>query len=230
MRVQDIMTNDPVTVAPDAPFKEVVERMVRREVSSLPVVDAQGSLVGLISEADLICKEAYGGTHRRAIALLAGVFSARDHHWVTKAEGSDAAAIMTRRPVVCRPHEDVRTAARRMVQRGVKHMPVVQAGTVIGIVSRHDVLKMFDRPDDEIATEVHSVLSQDANMPDDFHIRSSVHQGVVQLVGDVRYAWDVAIVVSKLREIPGVVGIDCRLRHRERNPQPPAEPWIFGRR
>ena len=63
MRVQDIMTNDPVTVTPDTSFKEIVERMVRHEVSSLPVVVAQASLVGLISEADLVCNEAYGGTH-----------------------------------------------------------------------------------------------------------------------------------------------------------------------
>jgi CBS domain-containing protein len=223
------MTNDPVTVTPDTPFKMIVERMVRHEVSSLPVVDAHGSLVGLISEADLICKEAYGGTRRRAVALLADVLSARDRHWVSKASGSDAAAIMTRRPVVCRPQEDVRTVARRMVERGVKHMPVVQAGTVVGILSRHDVLKMFDRPDGEIVTEVQRVLTRDTDMPDDFHIRSSVHHGVVSLVGDVRYAWDVPIVVSKVRQVPGVIEVYCRLHHREPNPQPPAEPWIFGR-
>jgi CBS domain-containing protein len=85
--VQDIMTNDPVTATPDTSFKEIVERMVRHEVSSVPVVDARGSLVGLISEADLICKEAYGGTHRRAVALLADALSAGDRHWVTKLRG-----------------------------------------------------------------------------------------------------------------------------------------------
>lgn len=71
MKVGDIMATDVVSVAPDTPFKEVVDRLLRAGVSSLPVVDAEGKLIGLITEADLISKEAYDGHRRRAVALLA---------------------------------------------------------------------------------------------------------------------------------------------------------------
>jgi CBS domain-containing protein len=236
VKVQDIMTRDPVTVTSDTTFKEIVERLVRSDVGSLPVVDAQGTLLGLVSEADLICTEAYGGTHRRALAVLADLLSARDHRWATKASGSTAGTIMSKKLIVCHPHEDVRAVARRMVERGVKHMPVVHADSLVGIVSRHDVLKMFDRPDDEIAKAVQEVLSEDANMPDNCQISSSVDRGVVTLTGDVRYEWDVPIVVSKIRDVPGVIEVDCRLRHREPNPHPhphpqsPFQPWTYDGR
>ena len=61
MRVAEIMSTGLITVAPDTPFKDVVERLVRSGVSSLLVVDGEGKLIGLISEADLMSKEAYGG-------------------------------------------------------------------------------------------------------------------------------------------------------------------------
>jgi CBS domain-containing protein len=232
VKVRDIMTKDVVSVTSDTVFKEIVERLVRHDVGSLPVVDAQGTLVGLVSEADLICKEVYGDVRRRPLAALADVLSARDRRWATKASGSTAGTIMSTKLVVCEPDEDIRTVARRMVEGGVKHMPVVQAGKLVGVVSRHDVLKTFDRPDAEIAAAVREILSDDPNMPEDCRVSSSVDQGVVTLAGDVRYGWDMPIVVSKVRDIPGVIQVDCRLRHREANPhpQPPVPPWVYGGR
>jgi CBS domain-containing protein len=226
MKVGDIMTKDPMLVAPDTPFKEVVERLVRSGVSSLPVVDSRGRLVGLITEADLISKEAYGG-RRRALGLLADVLSARDHHWVTKAAGSVAADVMTKTAIVCRRDDDVRSVARRMLERGVKRMPVVDAGVVVGMVSRHDILEMFDRPDGAIAADVRRVLHDDLNLPEDHHVRFSVRQGVVTLTGDVRYEWDGQIVVSMVRNVAGVIDVISHLHHRERSPRPYREPWMF---
>lgn len=230
MRVSDIMTTELVTVSPDTPFKEVVERLVRSEVSALPVVDAAGQLVGLITEADLISKEAYGSRRRRALALLADVVSVRDHRWVTKAGGSAAFDVMTRSVVFCRPDEDARMVARRMLERGVKRMPVVDDQGLVGIVSRRDILKMFDRPDESIAADVRSVLADVLTMPEDHHVRFSVDHGVVTLTGDVRYGWDEPIVVSVVREVTGVLDVVSHLQHREPNPRVPSQPPRFGAR
>ena len=228
MKVGDIMTADLVSVAPDTPFKEVVERLVRAEVSSLPVVDAGGKLVGLITEADLISKDAYQSRRHRALALLADVLAARDHRWVTKAAGAVAADVMTRNVTVCGPDDDVRSVARRMLEHGVKRMPVVEAGALVGIVSRHDILEIFDRADQAIAADVERVLANDLNMPEDHHIRFSVDQGIVTLTGDVRYGWDEPVVASMVRDVAGVIDLISHLHARKPNPRTSTQPWMFG--
>ena len=228
VKVGEVMTTDIVSVAPDTPFKEVVERLVDEDVGSVPVVDERGKLVGLITEADLICKEAYGD-RRRGLSLLMDALSARDHHWATKAGGSVASDFMTRNVVGCRSDEDVKAVARRMLDLGVKRMPVVDAGNLVGVISRHDILEMFARPDDAIACDVKRVLS-DRNMPDDHHVGFTVEDGVVTLTGDVRYKWDVPVVVSMVRPLPGVINVVSRLHHRESNPRASSTQWVFGPR
>jgi CBS domain-containing protein len=229
VKVAEVMTTDLVSVTPDTPFKEVVERLVHSAVSSLPVVNDRGELVGLITEADLIAKEAYGGS-RRALGLLADVLSARDHRWVAKAAGSVATDVMTRNVIRCGSDDDVRSVARRMLEAGVKRMPVVEAGTLVGIVSRHDILEMFDRPDSAVASDVRRVLSDDLNMPEDSRVSFSVHQGVVTLTGDVCFQWDAPIVVAMVRDVAGVIDVVSHLHHRQPNPRPSTQPKMFGAR
>lgn len=62
MKIDDVMTSTVVSVAPDTPYKELVERLVASDVSGLPVIEGDGSLVGIVTEADLLSKEAYGGS------------------------------------------------------------------------------------------------------------------------------------------------------------------------
>ena len=230
MKVSDVMTTDLVSAAASTPFKELVERLVNFEVSSLPVVDDGDSLVGLVTEADLVSKEAYGGSRQRALGLLADTLSGRRHRWVTKAAGTVASDIMTRKVVTCRPDDDVRAVARRMLEQRVKRLPVVDTGRLVGMVSRQDILRMFDRPDEEIAFDVRRVLGKDLDRPDDSHVRSFVDQGIVTLTGDVRYAWDEPIVVSMVRGVEGVIDVMSHLHNREPNPKTSTAPWMFGAR
>ncbi len=226
MKVREVMTKDIASVAPATPFKDVVEELIHANVSGLPVVDGNGKLVGIITEADLISKPAYGGRRRRALALLADVLSARDHKWATKSVGSSAADVMTRNVAVCEPGDDTRSVARRMLKAGVKRMPVVDHGAVVGIVSRQDILRMFDRPDDELVADLACLLSDPLRMPDDHHVKGSVRHGVVTLSGDVRYAWDKALVHAHVTTIPGVVDVVSHLHNREPNPEPFPERWV----
>jgi CBS domain-containing protein len=225
MNVKDIMTTEVVTVTSDTPFKEVVEQLVRSGISCVPVVD-EHELVGIVTEADLISKEAYGARRRRALALLADIASAREHGWATKATGSLAADVMTRNVIVSSPRDDVRVAARRMLERRVKRLPVVEEGELVGIVSRQDVLRMFDRSDEAITADLDRVLSSALNMPDDHHVSFSVDDGIVTLTGDVRYAWDKPVVVSLARDVEGVIDVISRLHNREPNPRTTPTPWI----
>jgi CBS domain-containing protein len=231
VNVGRIMTTDVVAVRPETPYKETVERLVGSDVSGLPVVDDDGRLLGIVTESDLVAKEAYGGRRPRALALLADLLSARDHHWVTKAAGWTAADVMTKRVTICLPSEDVRLVARRMLERGVKRMPVVDdRGALVGIISRQDLLRGLTRPDEEIATEVARLLRTDPNRPDDHRVTSSVEDGRVTLTGDVRYAWDEPIIVEMIRGVDGVIDVDSHLHHREPNPSLPKPPWMLGTR
>jgi CBS domain-containing protein len=224
------MTTDVVSVTSETPYKRVVETMVDAGVSGVPVVEHDGVLAGIVTEADLVAKEAYPGRRRRVLAVLADVLSAREHHWVTKAAGWTAADVMTAQVVTCAPDDDVRLVARRMLDHGVKRMPVLEFGRLVGIVSRHDILHSLDRPDAKIAEEVTSVLRSDPNRPDDHHVTCSVQDGNVTLTGDVRYAWDTPIVVAMVRSIDGVVDVVSELHHRERTPSGPKPAWLAGMR
>jgi CBS domain-containing protein len=75
VKVREIMTTEVVSVGPETPFKDVIDCLVRSELSGLPVVDASGKLVGLVTEADVISKEAYGSQRHRALALPSDVLS-----------------------------------------------------------------------------------------------------------------------------------------------------------
>ena len=219
MKVKEVMTPEVVTVGPEMPFKEIIDCMARSELSCLPVIDQNRSLVGIITEADLISKEAYGTRRRRALALVSDLLSKRDHPWVAKAAGVRAADVMSKDVVVCRPRDDIRSVAKRMLERRVKRIPVMEDGRLVGIVSRHDVLAVLDRPDELIARDVERALVHDPDRPDDHHVRFSVRDGIVTLFGDARYAWDKPVVVSIVRGIPGVIDVDSRLHHREPKPR-----------
>jgi len=217
VRVRDVMTTAVISVSPETPFKTMVETMVQSDVSGLPVLDASGGLVGIVTEADLASKEAFVGHRRRPLALFLDVLAAP--RWLDKAFGSTAADVMTKDVVVCESGEDLRVAARRMLERAVKRMPVVDSGAVVGMLSRKDVLRMLARPDAEIAADVAKILATHPNRPDDAHVDFEVANGVVTLAGDVRYEWDEPVVVSLVREADGVIDVASRIHYREANPR-----------
>ena len=217
MKIGEVMARNVVWVAPDASFRAVLESLLRADVSGLPVLDGSGALVGIVTEADLASKEAYGGGRRRPLALLADVLSLRDHHWVTKASGKVAADIMTKHVVVCDPDEDARVVARRMLDRGVKRMPVLQFGRVVGMVCRRDLLNVFTEPDEMIGAGVARVLEQFRDDRGDCPIQYVVDGGVVTLTGFARDAAEEHAVVSLVRDIDGVIDVVSRLHDQTRD-------------
>jgi hypothetical protein len=109
------------------------------------------------------------------------VLSAREHRWVAKAADWTAADVMTTRVLTRSPDDDVRMVARRMLDRAVKRMPVLDGDRLVGVVSRSDILHALDRPDGEIAEAVTRVLRTDPTRPDDHHVTCSVEDGDVTL-------------------------------------------------
>ena len=203
--VKDIMTSQVVTVQPDTSFKEMATLLGSSRVSAFPVTDEAGRLIGIVSEADMLIKEADQAIHP---GLFAGLRRGGEHE---KAAGLTAADMMTRAPVTIGPDEPVERAAFLMYDHGVKRLPVVDAaGHLAGIVSRADVLSVFARPDEEILRDVsQGVLRRFLLGPGRLGI--SVDNGVVTLAGRPETDELGRQIVEAVRHVDGVVAVEDRL-------------------
>jgi CBS domain-containing protein len=201
------MTSPVVTARSDTSFQELVELMLRHDISGVPIVGPGDFLVGIVTEADLVSKEAFGARRRPLDVAAAYAFRA-ENVWATKARAMIAGELMSAPVRTARPDDQLRYAAARMVTDGVKRLPVVDDdGRVVGIVSRCDVLAVFSRPDEEIVAEVAHVLADALVVPDDHDVHGDVRDGVVTLRGSVERARDVAVIDAALRDVAGVVDV-----------------------
>src|SRR5579859_4183348 len=220
MKVRDLMSTDLEVVRPDTSYKEAVERMLARNVSGLPVVDDRGALVGIVTEADAIRKQAWGEGERhrhRALDLVDRLLSGKDATWQQRVDGLTVGDIMTRRVVTASPDDDVRQAARTMLVYSIKRLPVVSEGHLVGLMSRADLMRTFDRPDTDIAADVDRTLASPLSAPEDHGIAGAVHDGVVTLTGTVRYPSDIKVATGVVSRIAGVVDVHNELVARERS-------------
>ncbi|MFE5037193.1 CBS domain-containing protein [Streptomyces sp. NPDC056683] len=181
--VRDVMTRDPVAVDRDAPFKDVVTLMDRWKVSTLPVLEGGGRVVGVVSEADL-----------------------------ARARGVTAGELMNAPAVTVHADATVAEAARVMARRGVKRLPVVDGtGVLTGIVSRADLLKVFLRADEELTEEVRREVVDRLFPLSADHIRVEVTEGVVTLTGWIDSPEPAPVAERLTRAVEGVVDVHCRL-------------------
>jgi CBS-domain-containing membrane protein len=208
--VRDVMTRTVVVVNDSAGFKEMVRQMEDSGVSALPVVDADGRLVGIVSEADLLLKEERDLEHHRG-----GPFqSKRRRIERAKAEGLVAAKLMTSPVITIDPDASLGQAARRMHENRVKRLPVVdEDDKVLGIVSRADLLSVFMRPDEEIERDVvDGVLGRTLSLWPD-RVRASVREGVVTVKGSVERRSLISLLTGLVRGVDGVVGVEEHLSY-----------------
>jgi CBS domain-containing protein len=143
--VREIMDPDPATVTPESSVEDVVAIMRRHELPGVPVVDADGRCVGMITEADLVLPDDQGDLHIPHYVNLFGgtVFLeplSRFEQRLRKAFASNAADMMTRDPDSVSPDTTVREAARLIHESGHNRLPVVEDGRLVGVVTRVDVL------------------------------------------------------------------------------------------
>lgn len=201
------MTTSVVAVRRDASFKEMAAMLRKRRISAFPVVDARGKVVGVVSESDLLVKEA---VQAAGSSLIAAIRHIREDE---KAAGITAAELMTAPAITIGPDAPVEEAARIMYDRRVKRLPVVnEIGRLLGIVSRVDVLAVFSRPDDEIRDEViRAVLP--GIVPKPWHdLEVTVQDGVVTVAGAPLSEQITRTVTDAIRHVQGVVGVRDRLR------------------
>ncbi|MCD0484496.1 CBS domain-containing protein [Streptacidiphilus sp. ASG 303] len=214
-RVRDVMSTPVVAVSRHAPFKEIAAAMGHWRISALPVLDADRRVVGVVSEADLLQKEAYRGYEPSRREQLQQIQE------IEKAGGVTASDVMTGPAVCVAPDVPLAEAARLMARHHVKRLPVVDAERrPVGVVSRTDLLKVFLRADGQLADEVRRELAEGLPGPASAGVSVTVVEGVVTLDGEVGDACLVPVAARLARAVEGVVGVDCRLhaphpQHRE---------------
>lgn len=206
--VGTVMTTCVVSVTPDTTYKEIVERLREHRVSAVPVIEMDGRVVGIVSEADLLLKE------ERPLPGIAGS-PLQPHGDAARAAGRNAAALMTAEVVTVGPDGTLTEAARRMHRHGVKRLPVVDsAGRLVGIVSRGDLLQPFLRSDESIAREVREDVLRGTLSIDPESLTVAVDAGVVRLEGELENRSLCRIVERLVAAVEGVVGVDARLAWR----------------
>ncbi|MET8535965.1 CBS domain-containing protein [Streptomyces sp. NPDC005065] len=204
--VNDVMTKTVVTITPDAEFKEIAAAMEQWKVTAVPVVEDEGRVVGVVSEADLLTKEEF---HEQSPGMIEDMRRLDD---IAKAGSVRAKDLMTTPAVTVKPDAPLPQAARLMADRHVKRLPVVDAdGSLKGIVSRADLLKVFLRSDDELAAEIRREVVNHLFPVAHQDVRVSVTWGVATLTGRVSDATLIPVAARLAQSVEGVVSVDCRL-------------------
>jgi CBS domain-containing protein len=206
--VRDVMTTRVVSVRQTASFKEMILLMRKFRVSAFPVTDDAGRVIGVVSQADMLNKEADLAT---GPGPLSGILRFRDHD---KAAGVTAAELMTSPPLTVSPSTPLTEAARLMRDRRVKRLPVINpTGHLIGIISRADVLSVFARPDADIRREANEEAIAESFAEDSRLFGVTVHDGIVTVTGPPQSDQAGHGLIEAIRHIDGVVAVRDQLSY-----------------
>jgi CBS domain-containing protein len=208
--VKDLMTTQVVTVGPATPFKEIVARLAEHRVSAVPVVDDAGLVLGVVSEADLLLKEEFPDPDQD-IPLF---WTKRRRLERDKAAASTARDLMTIALVSISPDATAAEAARRMHTANIKRLPVLgEGGRLVGIISRSDLLRVFNRADRPIRREIMDEVIVGEFMMDPNRFFIHVDDGVVVLQGRVERRSLIPYLVRAVHGVEGVVRVETRLTY-----------------
>jgi len=217
-RVRDVMTTAVVTADRMTPYKEITVLMTEHKISAVPVLTWGRHVAGVVSEADLlrVLEKHARGAQLESEGRLRRHSGDQEHLDLTAGE------LMTSPAVTIHPDATLPSAARLMNSSHVKRLPVVDSGPVfgggfggnlIGIVSRCDLLRVFLRPDEDIAWEVRQMLTE-ILLADPARVSVQVRNGIVIMAGQVGSAEQhdlIRIAVRLTWNIDGVVDVVNKL-------------------
>ena len=208
--VGDVMIRAVVSAHEAALFKEIAAALARNGISTVPVLDEQRRVVGVVTAADLLARM----THEHGVAPRGHrLASARDTR--RKVHGRDAADLMTSPAITVHEATAIREAAHQAAHARVRCLPVVDDdGVLVGIVSKSDLLKVYLRDDDAIQADIERRVLSHQMLLDPGVIDVEVDEGIVSLKGTLERRLMVDQLVASVREVPGVVDLDCAVGYR----------------
>jgi len=221
MLARDVMTTDLIVVAPTTTVDKIAMVMMLNLISAVPVVDDRFHLLGIVSEGDLVIRDEAGTVPRHSWWLKLFESSEELAREYTKAHGQTAEDVMTRHVVSVGPDATTAQVADIMRRRGIKRVPVVEEGKLVGMVTRADIVQMVAlgsaaatddrRPDNEIQDEIMNRLRNESWVDTAF-LSVVVQDHVAEVSGliaseDQRHALTVLI-----REVSGVKSVKNHAR------------------
>lgn len=220
MRAHQIMTRSVVSVTPDTTVREAATLMLERHISGLPVIDADGKLVGIVSEGDFIRRSEIGTQHKRG-GWLSYLLSLRSHSVdFVHENGRKISEVMTPDPFTVTEDTSLEDIVALMERKHVKRLPVVRNEKLVGIVSRSNLMQA-------VASLAHDIPDPTA---DDDHIRKRiiesleksdwcpiglsvvVRDGIVHLSGIITQASVRQAIIVTAENVAGVRKVHDHLR------------------
>jgi len=199
MQARQIMTSPVLTVRPDTTVREAAMLLLGNRITAAPVLDDRADLVGIVSEADLVI-DRFGHDPRNQVRPV------RDESPGPQTVGE----VMTTPVVALGPSADAADLAQTMLDSDIRSVPIVEGATVIGIVSRRDLLRTLVRDDDAIRADIIDRIT-DCCDPDGNWDVQVTDGAVIIIVGDLDDDGRAAIAVA--RTVPGVSSVHL-VRHR----------------
>jgi CBS domain-containing protein len=215
----DVMTTDVITVSPETTVQEIAILLHSKRISGVPVVDAAGQILGIVTEGDLILREAIAGEHRRSWWL--SLFDdpnavARDY---AKTHGQVAKDVMTTPIVSVGPATMLSEIAKTLERYRIKRVPVVKDNNLVGIVSRSNLLQALaaadvSRPGGNDDRAIREQLLAELQKQRWVHMALKnvvVQNGVVSLWGMVSSDDERRALRIAAENVPGVKGVEDNL-------------------
>jgi CBS domain-containing protein len=207
MTVRDVMTRSVVSVHRSTPLKEVAQALIDNGISGVPVVDVDGAVLGVVSEADLLVKgQGADAIRHRPLARFLGE-SRESRAQLVKLGAVTAAEAMTSPAVAITSGRSIHEAAAIMTARRVNRLPVVDDGRLVGIVSRADLVRAYVRSDDELAATIRQDVILRTLWLDPALFTVIVTDGVASISGRVERRSTAEMVERSVSMVPGIVDI-----------------------
>ena len=212
LTVRDVMTNAVKTVRAETPLKDVARVLLDRGISGVPVVDAKGAVLGVVSEADFLIKEqgARAVRHRRLETLLGEGAEVRAQRG--KLAAATAGQAMTAPAVTVAPTCAISDAAAIMTSRRINRLPVVESDRLVGIVSRADLVRAYLRTDEELVQTIREEVLLRILWLDPAGFSVEVRNGEATVRGTVERRSTAAIVAETIKLVPGIVNADVDVK------------------
>jgi len=193
MLVQDIMTSPAITTTTSCSVAEAAKLMLDNRISGLPVVDANGALVGVVSEGDFLRRSELNTERKRSWLLEWLTSSGKIAAEYVRTHGRRVEEVMTAQVSTIAPTASISDAVRLMERQDIKRLPVVENGRLVGIISRSDLLRALSRAlpaaalsagDAQIQAAIEAELAKQSWSRNGF-IHCYVAGGVAELTGTI---------------------------------------------
>lgn len=213
MKAQDVMVRDVVTVGPNMDVAEAVDLLVKHDISAVPVVDSDGDLIGILSEADLLEREELGSEHHHSWWMKSLMPSRKLAEEYAKAHGKKVSEVMSTDVITASEDTPVSEIAALLERHRIKRVPIVRGREVVGIVSQSNLIqalasiKAATEPKNETDRGIRlELLDRLAKQRwTDFGSRNIIVQdGVVHLWGLISSESERKALTALAQDVPGV--------------------------